>query len=533
MPITAARYFKLFKYPVFFMSIIAFMLIFLAACSSNEEAVPEVTVPVEVGDLEVSVTFSGRITFPESAREVFLANGTVGAILVNEGDLVEVGDALARLSSSDIDVSETEIESNLATIDSRKAGISTAMANINTREAGIQDAQLNLDQAKEELDSSINGSIADMREDAKDVYIDVIERWLGITPSSEEAETDPDILLAALGIDLTALYDDRLTRSLIDSNGIDDPSTRWNETVVLTWRTLFPGIIESECDDEDSGRNQLGAPRCVKNEIDEAWDAVRPILDSVAEQEIRISEAENNLTSAMINLEAARIGLRAAMTELSVAERTLETSRDELQDTTLVASSAGLLTNVNMEVGDEVPDAQIFIDIENQDIVEMVGNLAELDVSLVKSGARAIVTINVFADRPLEGVIKRIGELSGTLFQATVSLPSIPEDLLIRPGLNASARIVAEQYTEVLLIPAIAVEGNRINPFVNIKISEEETVQRNIRTGASDGASVVVLEGLSEGELVVIPQATGSVALPDPEQAIIIEEGEEGVGGGR
>lgn len=416
----------------------------IVACGQggDEDVMQEITVQVTRGDLEKSVSFSGRIIFPESTRESFLVAGTVGSVEVAEGDTVVEGQVLARLTNSDIAEKEAQLDE-----------LAVALAN-----------------AEERLDPDIMDSIGYIRENTEEEYQDTISRWTGSEPDEDELLLSPATLFERWGVDLEAAYGGRYNRAGYEQ---DNPETRLNEAVVRAWRELFPGQIELICEEEEAMVDHL----CIMEEIEDSWTAYSQSQSEYSQQE----------------------------TLIRVARTSLDRAISDLGETELIASTNGLVKSVTIEEGDDSTGGDSgSIDIENQEIVEMSGNVAELDISSIVEGAQALVTINAFSDRRIEGVVDKIESITGTIFEATVVITP-PDDLLIRAGLNASARVLAASYSDVLLVPATAILGTLNAPFVNVRVNEDTLEQRSITLGDSDGTLVIVESGLSEGDNIVLP----------------------------
>jgi multidrug efflux pump subunit AcrA (membrane-fusion protein) len=81
------------------------------------------------------------------------------------------------------------------------------------------------------------------------------------------------------------------------------------------------------------------------------------------------------------------------------------------------------------------------------------------------------------------------------------------EKALLMPGMTADVKILTEVRKGVILVPREAVKskGAKAGVFV-VKAGKQEFVE--VKTGASDGASVEVKNGLSEGDEVVLSGPT-------------------------
>lgn len=85
----------------------------------------------------------------------------------------------------------------------------------------------------------------------------------------------------------------------------------------------------------------------------------------------------------------------------------------------------------------------------------------------------------------------------------------------LKEGLSVTVTIILQQRNNVLLVPAGAITTEGTRSYVQVVTSsgegeevEIETEKRTIQTGISDGNYTVVTEGLSEGETVLVPEAT-------------------------
>ena len=429
-------------------------VVFLSFCAPAESQgtaptvalVPVVSQPV----FEVEISFNGSLVFPESSRESFSVPGTVQDVLVEEGDTVEQGQLLARLSESDLSRFSSVIDVQL-----------------------VQTAR-----ARQQLDPDLPSSIADILQSADERYRDAIERWFGATLSDEDTLIDPSTLFDRWGlVDLETAF------GQTGSDGGDDPTTPWNEVTLSTWRILYPGRVEVICEE----RNPEPSTFCIDDEINDAWVALKNARNQYEQQEIRVSSAEKNLAGAMRDFE----------------------------DANLTAGTSGRIKEITLNEGDTVPEAnrERFIDIENADIVEVVGAVQERDIGLVKEGQSVQVAVSAYPDTPLSGAVQRIAASSGSTFSVTVRLEPV-DGLVLFEGMNGVARIAAASYENVLLIPVSALNGPISAPYVLVRSPGGTDTRTTVSVGESDGRMVIVESGLNEGDMVVVP-ATDIFTFPE------------------
>jgi HlyD family secretion protein len=185
--------------------------------------------------------------------------------------------------------------------------------------------------------------------------------------------------------------------------------------------------------------------------------------------------------------------------------------------------------------GDQVGANAAIVEVVDPSLVEMDGIVDEVDILLLSEGLLASVTIDALPGRVLQGFVSEIAPVAN-IQQGVVTYPvrvqvDVPDDLQLRDGLSAVAGLVLEQQLNVLLIPQQAIFGNFQAPTVKLETASG-IVERIVVLGDSDGFWTEVVEGLQEGDRVVMQSAQVS---DDPFQALrdrFRGGGGGGIGGG-
>ena len=79
------------------------------------------------------------------------------------------------------------------------------------------------------------------------------------------------------------------------------------------------------------------------------------------------------------------------------------------------------------------------------------------------------------------------------------------------PGMNASVTIVVEQAQDVITVPAQAIQTEGRNSIVEVLREDGTTERLVVETGLSDGTTTEIVEGLEEGQTVIIPSGVAAV----------------------
>jgi RND family efflux transporter MFP subunit len=235
-----------------------------------------------------------------------------------------------------------------------------------------------------------------------------------------------------------------------------------------------------------------------------AEDQAQKNLDELTE-DIAIKELQ--VESAKESVEQARQSLVLAKQSVELARQSLEQARKNLEKATVTAPFDGVITAVYAETGDTITPAMTIADIMDPGRMELIIELDEIDVPMVKTGQEVIISLDALPDYEFAGVVSAVfpvpKEVGGVvLYDIEVTL-NTPEDSGIRIGMSASADIVLDKRADVLLIPNRAInEDDEGNTFVNVVI-DEEPLERPVTLGVSDGFDTEVISGLTEGEMVI------------------------------
>jgi multidrug efflux pump subunit AcrA (membrane-fusion protein) len=84
--------------------------------------------------------------------------------------------------------------------------------------------------------------------------------------------------------------------------------------------------------------------------------------------------------------------------------------------------------------------------------------------------------------------------------------------IMLRDGMTASANMVLEKRSNVLLISRRAISGTARERYVDVIIDEasSRTERRTVTTGFSDDDNIEITSGLKAGEKVLLAQVPGS-----------------------
>jgi RND family efflux transporter MFP subunit len=245
-----------------------------------------------------------------------------------------------------------------------------------------------------------------------------------------------------------------------------------------------------------------------------------------------LDQAQSDL-AVVLSPDAADLALLKS--KLAAAQSTLTAAVEKLDDASIRAPFTGFISLVSVSEGDQVGANAAIVEVVDPSLVEMDGIVDEVDILLLSEGLLASVTIDALPGRVLQGFVSEIAPVAniqqGVVTYSVRVQVDVPDDLQLRDGLSAVAGLVLEQQLNVLLIPQQAIFGNFQAPTVKLETASG-IVERIVVLGDSDGFWTEVVEGLQEGDRVVMQSAQVS---DDPFQALrdrFRGGGGGGIGGG-
>jgi len=164
-----------------------------------------------------------------------------------------------------------------------------------------------------------------------------------------------------------------------------------------------------------------------------------------------------------------------------------------------------------LDVGQEVYERQELIHLPTSKKVKAEVKIHESSLDKVREGLPAIITVDSVKNRTFTGRVTKIALLPDAtmawlnpdlkVYNTEVELDGNGDDL--RTGMSCRARIIIEEYDDVLYVPVQAVVRKGNQPVVYV-LEGKEMKARPVDIGLDNNRMVYVISGLSEGELVVL-----------------------------
>jgi HlyD family secretion protein len=229
-----------------------------------------------------------------------------------------------------------------------------------------------------------------------------------------------------------------------------------------------------------------------------------------------VAKNRQQLLDASVQTASAQV--EQARARVAAAKAALDRAEETLRYATIRAPFSGIVLTRPTEVGDAVSSilnlgsaATLIMTLGDVSSVYIKGDVDEADIGKADCGQRVRTKVESFPNESFEGVVKRIApmgkELNNvTTFEVRVSILN-PQGRL-RVNMTANAEIVLEEHKNVLLVPEAALvyeKDKKVSVQRLAPASRQGWDKTPVKTGISNGQRTEVLEGLKEGDKLVLP----------------------------
>jgi HlyD family secretion protein len=261
-----------------------------------------------------------------------------------------------------------------------------------------------------------------------------------------------------------------------------------------------------------SAENRVERARIALDDARLDLDRLKPLFEDgiiprtdLQEAEIAYENAEQEVEASADNLELIRKGTRA--------------KSGESTNTLVRATIDGMVLEVPLEEGDFVIESNTFNDgttiasVADMDELVFEGKVDESEVGKIRPGMELLLTIGAVEDERFEAILEHIApkgiEENGAIQFEIRAAMEPREGVFVRANYSANADIVLDRADDVLAIHESLLQFDGEQAYVEVETAPQTFARRDVETGISDGISVHVLSGVSEGDRIKNPNRRG------------------------
>ena len=240
-----------------------------------------------------------------------------------------------------------------------------------------------------------------------------------------------------------------------------------------------------------------------------------PAAYTITNYEADLEVAKTNYANAQKDYEELLLGPGAV--EIEAAEARIIAAQISLDSMYIKAPFSGMITDVDILVGDEVNVGAVAFRIDDfsQYVVDV--NISEVDINKISVGQNVVITFDAIFAAEYQGVVYEVGQvgfnLQGVVYFEIAIVISNPDEL-VKPGMTSGVYITVEELNDVLVVPNRAVRIDDGDRIVYVLDGEEIVIKKVILGASADAYSEVISGELVVGDLFILNPPTNFLFGP-------------------
>ena len=244
---------------------------------------------------------------------------------------------------------------------------------------------------------------------------------------------------------------------------------------------ITAGLPKAEASLESSQRN---------------YDHTKSLFDGGAASQANVDDTETALKVARADLEILKANIQ-------VSEQGIRALQDSLANMVIKAPCDGIMDQKSVEVGQYVSPGIPLAKVINISVINAVFKIDQTDVSKIKIGQAAKVTLSGSGDKVYSAAVSYIGTTANAAsrtFDCKVEV--LNPNGQLKPGIFAKVDLDGGEKTQSLVIPVKAVLGSEGGYYV---FTDENGVARrhDVTLGETHNDLMEVKSGIQDGDSVI------------------------------
>jgi len=474
--------------------IIILVIIFASGIFGGKggESTDNPTYQVKRGPLTISFVESGTI---KARDQIIIKNEVEGRTsiisLVPEGAHVKKGDLLVELDASSLEDGRIDQEIRVQNAEASYVSANENLAVVeNQAKSDVDLAKLKLEFANQDLEKYIKGEYP-YEIDKADAQITLAQEEL---VQAKETLQWSKKLFDEKYISQTELQKDELTEK---KNTLDVQMAQKSKELLT----------------EYTNKRELAQ---LKSDVSQA--------------EMALERTERKAKANVIQAEAE---LKAKNAEYNRQKDKLKKIEDQITKTKIYAPADGLViyaTSARMggprgnteplDEGQEIRERQelIYLPTGNSSNAEIT--IHESNLEKTRLGLPAIITVDVLPGTVFYGTVQQISPLPDAqsmwmnpdlkVYNSQIYIDGHNE--ILRTGTSCRVEVIIQQYSDAVYVPMQAVIRVGTEPTVYIKTGKSSQ-PRKVKTGLDNNKMIHILEGLDDGDVVLLNPPLKSAAV--------------------
>jgi HlyD family secretion protein len=230
-------------------------------------------------------------------------------------------------------------------------------------------------------------------------------------------------------------------------------------------------------------------------------------VQNVASAQVRAAQSIQSSQTALNNQPS---NVQSAQNSLANAQTSVATAQANLDNASIKATVSGIVVSISAQPGENVSSASTtgFIVLANTGSMALHGTIGEADIVKLKIGQVATVTVDAVGTAKMTGKITSLDPVATIAsgvpvygIDVTLDLPSAQ----VKPGMSGTAQVILASSPNALTVPNLAVKSQTGRRYLTV-MKDGHQVDTDVTFGISNDTVTEVLTGVTEGDVVVLPQ---------------------------
>lgn len=177
-------------------------------------------------------------------------------------------------------------------------------------------------------------------------------------------------------------------------------------------------------------------------------------------------------------------------------------------DNKVLAEYNGVITEVPLSSGDKITGNTSLITLYDQTDVSMEVSIGEADYEAIDKSGKVNIVLEAYPDEVYQGTISEVSDAeydnsSGKVYY-TITVDVLGDVSGFYEGMTGNITFVTKETKKVTNVSNRAIYRKGTKSYVKMYDEAGNIVEKEVVTGFSDGVNVEIVDGLSEGEVVLI-----------------------------
>ena len=369
---------------------------------------------------------------------------------------------------------------------------------------------------------------------------------------------------------------------IIALNVVEGDSVKRGQVLVKINPAIYNSMVNQAAatvnQTQASAQNTIEMVAQAKSQYDLAlatYNRNKKLFQDKVISALEFEQAQASYAGAKATYDASRASSSGGHYGVVGAQAGLSQAQENLLKTTIIAPTNGVISQLNVKLGERVVGtAQMagteMLTIADMSRLEVRVDVSETDIAKVKIGDTTIIDADAYRNRKFKGIVSRVDVSSQNSSSAlssasttdqvtnyTVRIYILPESyadlaknmpkgkFVFKPGMSASVEIQTRRERNILSVPVNAVTTRDWPDSIKNKKKTEESLEnddirqvafvydaakkqvvlRDVKTGIQDNLYIQITNGLKEGdEVVIAPYGAITRTLADKGKVKVVKK---------